>query len=168
MEEVSTCPADERVTAISMTSEFIALGVPTGYKIFSLNPIKLIKYKDMGGEIGQIGLYRTDKIIWFVGSGDMPAAPINEFRLWDNDNDEQLWKIMLKSTIKTVIVKHNNVLISLIDSAWIYTLPFSEKDNVILNFSWSNYKYKNKYNFILHNFSKHILGFKLKKTYPFS
>ena len=127
MEEARTWPTNETVTAVSMTSDFIALGVPTGYKIFTLNPIKLIKYKDMGGQIGQIGLYNSDKIIWFVGSGDMPAAPLNEFRLWDNEHDEQLWKIMQKSYIKSVIVKHNNILISLVDSVWIYTLPFSEK-----------------------------------------
>lgn len=127
MEEVQTCPSGEEITAVCMTADFIALGVPTGYKIYSLNPIKLIKYKDMGGQIGQIGLYNSDKIIWFVGSGDMPAAPVNEFRLWDNQNDQQLCKIMQKSNIKSVVVKHNNILISLIDSVCIYTLPFSEK-----------------------------------------
>lgn len=55
-----------------------------------MNPIKLIKNKDLTGGVGMIGFYRQDKIIWFVGGGETPAAPDNEFRLWDNHNDEQL------------------------------------------------------------------------------
>jgi hypothetical protein len=81
---------EHEVLAIAMSDEFIALGTHNGYKIFTLNPIKLIKENDLGGGIGKIGFYNSDKIIWFVGGGDSPAVPPNELRLWDNHIDEQL------------------------------------------------------------------------------
>ena len=127
MEEGEQQAIRDQVTAVWMNSDFIALGVSSGFKIFSLNPIKLIKYKDLGGGIGNIGLYSTDKIIWFVGGGEMPALPKNEFRLWDNQNDEQLLKIVMKSAIKQVWVKQDTIWIALIDTVWIYTLPHSEQ-----------------------------------------
>lgn len=92
----------EEITAIAMNHDFIALGTNTGYKIFSMQPIKFLKNKDFGGSIGQIGFYNSDNIIWFVGGCLAPVAPDNELRLWDNWRDEQLFKIAQKGSIKKV------------------------------------------------------------------
>jgi hypothetical protein len=68
-------------------------------RIYSMNPIRLIKHKDFGGGIGLFGFVQSDSIIWFVGGGENPAVPENELRIWDNRNDKQLCKIMLKANI---------------------------------------------------------------------
>lgn len=74
-----------------------------------------------------IGFYNSDKIIWFVGGGDCPAAPENELRLWDNHHDEQLCKIVQKTNIKGVSIKPEQLFISLVDKVYLYTLPLSDK-----------------------------------------
>jgi len=117
----------EQVTAVCLGDKFMAIGTETGYKIFSLNPIKLIKHKDMGGGIGLIGFYNSDKIIWFVGGGDLPAVPTNELRLWDNHIDEQLCKFVQKSPIKNVWVKSEHLFLTLVDKVYLHTLPPSDQ-----------------------------------------
>mmetsp|Transcript_12665 Transcript_12665/g.11222 ORF Transcript_12665/g.11222 Transcript_12665/m.11222 type:complete len:108 (-) Transcript_12665:844-1167(-) len=87
---IEDCQTNNSMTLTVSNDKYIALGTNDGYKIFTLNPIKLIKEKDLGGGIAQIGFYSSDKIIWFVGGGDLPAVPDNEFRLWDNHTDEEL------------------------------------------------------------------------------
>eukprot|EP00345_Euplotes_harpa_P006197 CAMPEP_0168318832 /NCGR_PEP_ID=MMETSP0213-20121227/707_1 /TAXON_ID=151035 /ORGANISM="Euplotes harpa, Strain FSP1.4" /LENGTH=114 /DNA_ID=CAMNT_0008319961 /DNA_START=119 /DNA_END=463 /DNA_ORIENTATION=+ len=108
-----------------MTRDFIALGTSDGYKIFSLNPIKLIKEKSFGHAICQIGFYSSDKIIWFVGEGELPDPTEREFVFWDNHNDEQLFKIMQKTDIKRVCVKQQNIIVALVGKVYVYSLPIS-------------------------------------------
>jgi len=111
----------------SSSNSFVMLGTNDGYKIFTLDPIKLIKDKDLGGGIAKIGFYSSDKIIWFVGGGDLPAVPNNEFRLWDNHNDEELWKVVAESEIKGVAIKHNLVAIALENKVIFHHLPLTDK-----------------------------------------
>ena len=115
----------EEITAFAMDENFLALGTNLGYKIYSMVPIKLIKIKDLGGCIGEIGFYNSDKIIWYVGGGSSPAAPDNELRLWNNHKDEQLLKIVLEKGIKKVLTKPGKILISLINKVYLYNVPIT-------------------------------------------
>ncbi|CAI2374328.1 unnamed protein product [Moneuplotes crassus] len=118
---------EHEVLSIALSNSFIALGTPNGYKIYTLNPIKLIKDKDMGGGIRHIGFYNQDKIIWFVGGGNLPAVPENEFRLWDNHNDEELCKVVAESKINSIKIKSNVLAVVLSEKTVFHNLPLSDK-----------------------------------------
>ena len=63
---------------ISNDRKLLTIGTKTGYKIFSINPIKLLLEKDLCGGISVVIPLCQDKIVAFVGGGSTPAAPANE------------------------------------------------------------------------------------------
>ena len=98
----------------------MAIGTENGFKIININPFLDSFYKNLNGGIGIIDMLDKTNIVGLVGGGKNPKYQLNNFIIYDIEQDKEISKIKVRKQILNIKLRENKIYIVNIDVIFVF------------------------------------------------
>lgn len=99
----------EVITSIRLnqTNSHFSVATSSGYKIYTLKPLRLCSKKDLKGGIAIAEMLEVTQFLALVGGTEKPFLQPNVFALYDDSKSEICHQIEMKKPIKNIKINKN-------------------------------------------------------------
>lgn len=99
----------------------VALGTPTGFYIYTLDPVEL-RYKDTSEGIGCIEMLYCTSLVAVVGSGITAGSSPRKLKLWNLQNKELICELNFPNNVIDIKLSKRRMVVVLPDQIHIFDL----------------------------------------------
>mmetsp|Transcript_49721 Transcript_49721/g.116911 ORF Transcript_49721/g.116911 Transcript_49721/m.116911 type:complete len:410 (-) Transcript_49721:163-1392(-) len=118
-------PVNE-ILYVSFNQDFTCFvcGTESGFRVYSADPFHLTFRRDFedGSGLGVVCMLFRTNILAFSGGGKNPRFQPNKVVLWDDRHTRVMAELSFKTTVKSVRLRRDLVVVATLNKVWVYGL----------------------------------------------